>query len=93
MIFLFTFVATKENKIIVFASVRTNVIKLRIIENERSKRMLIFVYWGLTKNEKCAARFRCIKDFEMRKRALVMKDVLHPISPQGGALWQATHLS
>lgn len=72
---------------------RTNVIKLKIIENELSKRRLIFAFRGLTESEKCAARFRCIKDFEMRKRALVMKDVLHPISPQGGALWQATHLS
>jgi len=36
----------RENLIKVFASVRTNVIKLRIIENELSKRRLIFLYFG-----------------------------------------------
>ena len=33
---------------------------------------------GLTKTNICAARFRSIKKFEMRKRAHVMKDVSHP---------------
>ena len=51
-------------------SANTNVIKLRIVENELSKRRLIFVFMVLTKCEKCAARFRCFKDLEMRKRAL-----------------------
>jgi len=60
----------RENLIKEFASVRTNVIKLRIVENELSKRRLIFVFMVLTKCEKCAARFRCFKDLEMRKRAL-----------------------
>ena len=62
--------STDKERDLIRPSVRTNVIKLRIVENELSKRRLIFVFMVLTKCEKCAARFRCSKDLEMRKRAL-----------------------